>query len=252
MPRRLDPNDRGRKHLPPPPPSDVQVPRGRRTPRGPKTGHHKEGGLRRVPQPAPVEATEPERVHFPHHNKLTDADYGIESQMGAKVQPMVEDRRRGVRLPAARRPADELGLEAALGRKAQTVDPRNGLGAANPGDKLYATPDTAPGFFKGGGVLPGSNWGVERKPRAGKTSLLGGTAIRSLVCSLWPHGALVPHLTPPCPARQREHDIKRRAEAQRTAYLRRKQGIALAAEREHVQQLEVRHAAAPSMPLPPQ
>lgn len=143
--------------------------------------HYKEGGLRRVPQPQAVEAPDPERVHFPHHNKPTDTDYGIESQMGVKAQPVVEDRRRGFRVPAARRPADELCLEGALGRKAQVEDPRGGLGAATPGDKLYATPDTAPGFFKGGGVLPGSNWGVERKARAGKTSLLGGTAIRSLV-----------------------------------------------------------------------
>ena len=41
----------------------------------------------------------------------------------------------------------------------QTSTLRNGIGVSKPGDKRYSHPDYAPGFFKGGGVYPGSGWG---------------------------------------------------------------------------------------------
>ena len=83
----------------------------------------------------------------------------VVEQLGCKIR--VKD---AAGNPKCERQADELDVTRMFGRK-RRVDPtqtstlRNGIGVSKPGDKRYSHPDYAPGFFKGGGVYPGSGWG---------------------------------------------------------------------------------------------
>ena len=83
-------------------------------------------------------------------------------------------RQDGVR--AQDRSAGEFTLEDAIARRrklppagrARTLALRNGIPEARPGDKLYTDPSRAPGFYRGGEVIPGSS-NVARPKNGGPT-----------------------------------------------------------------------------------
>lgn len=96
------------------------------------------------------------------------------AQLGCKIRVKDHTGR-----PACERQAQEQDVTRIFGRK-RRIDAtasgtlRNGIGVAKPGDKRYSHPDYAPGFFKGGGVYPGSNWGFVM---LAESIIIGNTAL---------------------------------------------------------------------------
>lgn len=179
--------DKGRKHYTPrratPPewrPQCAPIPQPDRTDRP--------TGKKVTSVPSLPEVPVAQRVHYDHSNAKSSAEceFGMGLKMVRKIRPV--DPSTGI--PRACLTSSEAALSDVMGRK-RRVDPndltaiRNGFGVAKLGDKLYASPEYAPGFFKEGAAVPGASFGMFKPlPEFKSSSAAAATAAAASDTSL--------------------------------------------------------------------
>ena len=131
-------------------------------------------GKRYIPPPRLPERPRPQRVHTDQWNRRTVDEREFQLHMGNKIRVNMAANDPGnvaaqAGLSVGRRRAKEVDVAGMMQRKVRVHDTRsarNGIGAANPGDKLYSAVEYSDNFHQLGGLVPGANIAT-RGPKAG-------------------------------------------------------------------------------------